>query len=443
MPISRVAHPSKNVALCLCPVFWPMLAPLGLSFLKGFLEDRAVGVEVFDLNNYFYNACDETLKKAWRVSNNVFLEEKIHSLLQERRRSHYQDMLRRLSCFSIVGFSCFKSNLSMRRALIRELRARNKKIKIVLGGPETARQYFRTRGTFTDEIFSSADYIVVGEGEKPFYDFIRGEHKGKIALFQELRGLADVRPRYDDIGPASYPKRDTMPLLFSRGCVKRCHFCTERLLYQRFRERPVEHVLQDIAEYKRRYKTRFFVFYDSLINGRVDSLALLCARIVARFGSVPWEAQAAIIPGMGGKTLKKMKESGCYNLFVGLESGCDRTLRRMRKGYSRAGAKKFFQQLRDAGLHFGISIIVGYPGETKKDFLESLEFVVANKALIPKIEQVNPFVHYDGIDATRAEPVSRSEALRRHEFFVREITRAGMKVTRAFLGNLVEKHDGI
>jgi radical SAM superfamily enzyme YgiQ (UPF0313 family) len=166
----------------------------------------------------------------------------------------------------------------------------------------------------------------------------------------------------------------------------------------------------------------------------------LCDAIINKFAKIKWEAQIAIRRDMGETLLKKMKQSGCYNLFIGLESGCDRTLKNMRKGFSAKEARNFFQKLNSANLSFGISLITGYPQETDADFQESLDFVLKNKALIPKIEQVNPFVYYDGTRADKnCDYKLNQRSRKRFEIFVKAIKENRLKYTNAFLGNLIEK----
>ena len=63
-------------------------------------------------------------------------------------------------------------------------------------------------------------------------------------------------------------------------------------------------------------------------------------------------------------------------LHVCLQSGCDRTLTRMRRAYT----TKLFESVVDQARHYlpgvalGTDVIVGFPGETEQDFDESLEF---------------------------------------------------------------------
>ena len=143
---------------------------------------------------------------------------------------------------------------------------------------------------------------------------------------------------------------------------------------------------------------------------------------------------------MPQRIFTKMKKSGCYNLFVGLESGCGATLKKMHKGFSPQDALSFFRQLRKAGLFFGVSMIVGYPGESDTDFRQSLDFILKNRALIPKIEQVNPFAYYEGTAADkRGDYRVSNKSLERMEEFIRQIKGHNFKYTNAFLGNLIDK----
>ncbi len=134
--------------------------------------------------------------------------------------------------------------------------------------------------------------------------------------------------------------------------------------------------------------------------------------------------------------IEKIKTSGCYNLFIGLESGCDKTLKKMNKGFTIKDAMSFFKKLNSTGIFFGVSIITGYPGETEPDFMESLNFIIKNKSLIPKIEQINPFTYYDGINTKKT---GNKDSLKRLDIFIETIKSHGFKYTNAFIGNLIEK----
>mgnify|MGYP001583399807 FL=1 len=414
------------------------MPPLGIGYLQAFLTNNSVKCSILDLNNIFYNLASSELKKYWLISCNTFLEKNIFSLMQKNHPEEFKSLVDKMLEYEIIGFSCFKSNIHSTLKLARLLKSRNKTIRIIFGGPEMAREYFKTSGKFTKGILGLADFIVAGEGEKSLLNYIqKGPSKNRIASFCETGNLDKLPfPVYRGLDINSYPRKNSISILSSRGCVRKCKFCSEALLYKKFRVRPVKNLIEEIMYHKSKNKTEYFVFHDSLINGNLKKLEELCDKIIEKFGSIKWEAQIAIRNDMSGRLFKKIKKSGCYNLFTGLESGCDKTLKNMNKGFTTKDAVGFFKKLNDAGLFFGISVIVGYPGETESDFKESLDFIISNKSIIPKIEQVNPFTYYNG---TGADKNPDKDSLKRLDVFIKAIKSHGLKHTNAFLGNLIEK----
>ncbi len=427
--------PGSNILLAILPLFWPKLPPLGLGCLQSYLAQNGLSSDILDLNNRFYNLADESLKKEWLISCNTALEENIF----QRSFSRYPAEFKKLFDYEIIGFSCFKSNFFSTLQAAELVKSRNKSAKIIFGGPEISRQYFKTKGKFSRQIKQLADFLVAGEGELALLDYLSGKSK-KISAFRQLKDLKGLDSNcYTGLNLNDYPKKDTIALQFSRGCIRKCNFCSERLLYQGFRCRQPDNLIEEIKYFQAR-GIKYFIFFDSMLNADLKNLEELCDKIIANFGSINWEAQMAVRK-MPERLLKKIKQSGCYNLFVGLESGSDATLKRMNKGFSSKEAEDFFKALKNAGLFFGISLIIGYPGEARKDFQEGLDFVLRNKALIPKIEQINPFTYYDGTSAqASADYKINPESLARMDIFVQQIKSAGFKYTNAFLGNLIEKN---
>jgi radical SAM PhpK family P-methyltransferase len=72
-----------------------------------------------------------------------------------------------------------------------------------------------------------------------------------------------------------------------------------------------------------------------------------------------------------------MKESGCEGVFLGIESGSDRMLKRMNKTSRRADYMRIIPQLRQAGIITHGNLIVGFPGETAETVEESRELIEA------------------------------------------------------------------
>ena len=430
----------ERILLTILPPFWPKMPPIGLGYLQSFLETVGQKAQILDLNNLFYRLSEDNLKREWLISCNVHLEENIFSIIKESFPKEYKETIEKLLDYDIIGFSCFKSNFKTTLQTAALLKNRREGIKIILGGPEITRQYFKGGCRLNTKLGDLADFLVMGEGERSLLRYLEVNTE-KIARFEQLEDLSKLAfPKYQGLEFKDYPRKDALPLQFSRGCIRRCAFCSERLLYKGFRMRPVANLIEEIRYHREKSKINNFVFFDSMINANPAKLEELCDEIISNFGKINWEAQMAISIDCGDELFIKMKKSGCYNLFVGLESGSDNVLKKMKKGFNRQQAVAFFKKLKSAGLSFGISMIIGYPGETEADFQKSLDFVLSHRNLIPKIEQVNPFVYYEGTEADKnADYKLNKKSVERLEIFLREIKRNNFKYTNAFLGNLIEK----
>lgn len=188
-----------------------------------------------------------------------------------------------------------------------------------------------------------------------------------------------------------------------------------------------------------KHKINTFIFCDSLINYSNAWLEEFSTLIIKNKIRVKWEAQMRVDKNFDVSLGKLMKASGCYNLFVGLESASIATLKNMNKGFSPDTALDFFKKLTRSGLHFEISLIFGYPGETKADFNSTLNFVIKNKNIIPKIAQANPFIDYM---AKCTDEFPTQTAIERIGKFVKSIETEKIRHTKSFINNLVYRNNG-
>ena len=78
-------------------------------------------------------------------------------------------------------------------------------------------------------------------------------------------------------------------------------------------------------------------------------------------------------------------EKLCPQFHLSLQSGCDKTLRAMRRPYTTAQYAEVVRKLREAfgadELSLTTDVIVGFPGETEEDFEKSMEFVTGQRFL--------------------------------------------------------------
>ncbi|MBN8702913.1 MAG: DUF4080 domain-containing protein [Bacteroidetes bacterium] len=148
------------------------------------------------------------------------------------------DIANYCSSYTVVAFSCYIWNITPTIAVIKELKKINPHITIVLGGPEVSYEW--------QEIIAlpEVDYIIVGEGEIPFRQFIESfpnvtnvaglvrkttegvVHNPAPVMF-DLKELEHINPYSDD--NVEELKNRVLYLETSRGCPYKCEFCLASL----------------------------------------------------------------------------------------------------------------------------------------------------------------------------------------------------------------------
>jgi len=79
--------------------------------------------------------------------------------------------------------------------------------------------------------------------------------------------------------------------------------------------------------------------------------------------------------------VKLMRDAGCEFVYMGVESGSQKILNNMDKKQTREQALDAIRMLNDHGIYCRGSFIVGYPGETRETFLETVDLI--NKSGLP------------------------------------------------------------
>jgi len=123
-------------------------------------------------------------------------------------------------------------------------------------------------------------------------------------------------PRYDLLNPVVYGR--WRPVQATRGCPFTCTFCSiTAFFHQRYRKRPVDQVVRDVREAKRR-GTRYIAFIDDNIGVDWDYCARLWEALIPE--RIIWMSQCSLHIADRPDMLELASRSGCRMLSFGIES---------------------------------------------------------------------------------------------------------------------------
>ncbi len=231
----------------------------------------------------------------------------------------------------------------------------------------------------------------------PWVDVVVGTHS-LPHLLELLRRSEDEGPQMDvreftEVFPSALPaaREDTFRAWVSiaPGCDNACTFCIVPLVRGPQRSRPVDDILAEVRELARRGVVEVTLLGQNVNTYGRDATAEgsrrrpLFAELLRAVGAVegirrvrftsphPHDFTPDVIEAIAETP------SVCEHIHFPLQSGSDRVLRAMQRSYRRERYLGWLDRIRDRvpGIAVSTDVIVGFPGETEDDFLETLDVV--------------------------------------------------------------------
>lgn len=269
--------------------------------------------------------------------------------------------------------------------------------KIIVGGPHAT--------LFPDDFLEnceSIDYIFRGEAEFPIVEFVN-----QIGLFghvkfpDKVEGIvykADgkiyrhpVVPKVADLNALPFPSYDLLPLeryfetgsaekvitmMTSRGCPYDCIYCADPVLYgHKFRSRSAKNVVDEMKYLSSEHQIKHIVFYDANFNADTQRVRDICKLLIAGKSDLTWRARVRA-DKIDRDTVKLMKEAGCTELSLGVESGSARVLKIIHKRESKNEVRNAFEIIKEQDIWLVGYFMFGIPGETPADADETIKFAI-------------------------------------------------------------------
>lgn len=267
---------------------------------------------------------------------------------------------------------------------LKELKKSRPDILIILGGigaSGAARQIM--------EEFTWIDLIVNGEGEYTLCELLdclqAGQVPDGVPGLVYRRGAKVLfnkeRPRAKDLesfGKLEFHHIDLtnyqmINVISSRGCPYPCTFCDVAPYWRRnYTARPLEYVVQEIeAIYQKVSPPPVFVFVDDTLTVNQTRVKKLCKMLETTGLNIEWACYARA-NDLDESLLKIMAKSGCRKIYLGLESGSDKILSRIRKGFDAETGHKAALLASKYIPIVQTTFVWGFPFESWEEFYETL-----------------------------------------------------------------------
>ncbi|MDR3057261.1 MAG: 30S ribosomal protein S12 methylthiotransferase RimO [Prevotella sp.] len=173
-------------------------------------------------------------------------------------------------------------------------------------------------------------------------------------------------------------------LKISEGCNRTCSYCSIPIMTGKHQSRPIEEIEEEVRhlvvsgvkEFQVIAQDLSFYGYDNYKQAKLPELI----ERIAKIEGVEWiRLHYAYPANFPYDLLRVMRENDnvCKYLDIALQHVSDNMLTKMRRNISKQETYDLMHRIREEvpGIHLRTTLMVGHPGETKKDFEDLLQFV--------------------------------------------------------------------
>jgi len=298
--------------------------------------------------------------------------------------------------------------------LIRQAKEHFKDIPVIVGG---AHPSCFPRETM--ERCKEIDVLVAGEGEYIMLDIIHCLEKG--GALKEVKGIycrnenggilkTPENCRVVDLDTLPFPARHlydltsyapepfenkrlpSTSLVVSRGCTyAQCTFCYRSgILKKQYRIQSAEKTIDEIHSLVKNFGVKEFVFYDDSLLSNKKWLTSFLRLLKKEKISISWSFRGR--PDVVDlDILKEAKETGCFSIAFGFESGNQDLLDNIKKGITLEQSRRAASLANSAGLEVVGTFMLGLPGETPKKAEKTIEFSIELDCTYAAFIPTHPF----------------------------------------------------
>ncbi|OGV32619.1 MAG: hypothetical protein A2020_07470 [Lentisphaerae bacterium GWF2_45_14] len=331
----------------------------GLAWLAASVDAAGYGVRVLDFVNRPQMDFDSTA---------LYLKENVERLKPD-----------------VVGFCIHSITTQITCRLVENLKKHYDGF-VIIGGPQMAFEH--------GEIFNKMpqiDFAVVGEAEDTLPELLAAL-ENKASEYSEINGIIwkksgkiienTSRKQRQDIDTLPYPdyrkhfglETLTAPysIMTSRGCPYSCIFCNSHMSGKKWRTRSLENVMNELENAIRIYGVQEFMVQEPVFNLRPERVVEFCHLLQERKINLPWFSPSGIrADKLTPECIEAMKESGCTEIKIGVESLVPEVLENANKNVTVETIVEICNMIKKSSFPLRGSFIIGLPGDNYQRTMEN------------------------------------------------------------------------
>ena len=361
------------------------------------------------------------------LSYKVFMSSEVLDAVEDTQVNIYRDVFEHILKPAIIaerpdviGFSIvLQQQLFSSMTFCALIKQQFPNIHVTIGGNTVTR--LRDVLPNIPKLFAVFDSAVVYEGETAFLKLVESvgtetDLKGiPNLIYRDASGIhANTLTYAEDMASLPPPDFDGLPLekyfvpekmlsyLATRGCYwGRCEFCDHGEGYTAgYRTKKIDQIIDEIRLLKDKYRVRHFHFTDESYPPAL--FRKLCRKLIEEKVDILWQTHMRFEKSLLEEPVwKDAAASGCRYLHFGYESGNERVLQLMDKATTKDVIRRSLQLSAEVGIWNHAMGFFGFPGETREDAKDSVEFLHENKHLVHS-------VGFGTFDLSKHTPVAKN-----------------------------------
>jgi len=275
------------------------------------------------------------------------------------------------------GITCQAATLEAATETVRNIRKAFPNAFIAVGGAQASAYPHQVLN------YTQADLVIMGEAEHLLPQLVKGgmepDRIVNAGIITDLDALPIPKREYFSFGHVVNltgihgSKLPSTTVMATRGCPYNCRFCCRgHPMFTRFRTRAPELIRQELEYLKKDYGVKHIRFVDNCFTANRQYTLALCDTIRRLDMTFIAITRTNLVDR---ELLEALKKAGCVQLDFGIESGSQRLLDLMNKGVTVETNAQAIHLAHEIGIQVKAFLMMGYPGETENDRLNTLEFL--------------------------------------------------------------------